>query len=378
MSVLPYPSLASFPLVDALRLIRSENVGPLTFFQLLAHHGSPEAALAALPCLARNGGKRIYTPCSIEAAEHEIEAAQRFGAHFIVYGSVEYPALLQGIADPPPVLTVLGDASLWQHATAVAVVGSRNASANGARFAARLSQELGAMGFLVVSGLARGIDAAAHRGALATGSTAGVIAGGTGNIYPPENQELYGELQARGAILSEQPFGSLPFAGSFPGRNRIIAGMSTGVVVVEASPKSGSLITARMAAEQGREVMAVPGSPLDPRAKGCNQLLRDGAALIESAEDVACALRAPRALLTERPAPVFTPAEASEPNLSEARGRLMERLGPIAVGVDELLLQCEIPPALAQAVLLELELAGKLQRLPGGRVCLLMTEAMAD
>lgn len=281
-----YPSLTPDALVDILRLIRTPNVGPVTFFQLILRYGTAGEALAALPSLSLRGGrKQAVKPFSKSDAEREIELVEKFGARFVRYGEADYPALLQHISDAPPLLTVKGDSSAYKNHPLVAMVGSRNASANSCQFAQKLAREVGTSGINVVSGLARGIDSFAHKGALAKG-TVGVIAGGIDNIYPPENAALYSEILQNGAIISEQPFGQIPFAGAFPSRNRIIAGMSHATLVVEASPKSGSLITARLALEYNRELMAVPGSPLDPRAKGCNQLIKQGAHVAEESADI--------------------------------------------------------------------------------------------
>ncbi len=284
-----YPNLAAEQTLDVLRLIRTPNVGPVTFFQLIRRFGTASDALAALPELSLRGGRQHpLTACPRETAAKEIEAAEKFGARMLLYGAADYPRLLHAISDPPPLITVIGHTHIWQKSDVVAMVGARNASANGCQFAAASWRRNWAMpGLAVVSGLARGIDTFVHKGSLATGTVA-VIAGGIDNIYPPENEALYKQIRDSGAIISEQPFGQLPYSGAFPGRNRIIAGMSLGTVVVEASPKSGSLITARFAMENNREVFAVPGSPLDPRSKGCNHLLRQGATMVESAARTSC------------------------------------------------------------------------------------------
>ena len=284
------PALSAAEKLDWLRLIRSENVGPITFYRLLERFGSAAAALQALPALARSGGRhRAIKVCPRAAAEREIEALQKTGACLVALGEATYPPALAHIEDAPPLIAVLGHGHLLAEKPAVAVVGARIASLNGQRFARRLAAGLGKGDLVVVSGLARGIDASAHAGALETG-TAAVLAGGVDVAYPRENARLYEEIAARGALISEAAPGTVPQARHFPRRNRLISGMSRGVVVVEASPRSGSLITARMALEQGREVFAVPGSPLDPRARGTNGLIRQGAILTESAEDVLSAL----------------------------------------------------------------------------------------
>ncbi len=354
-------------LIDALRLIRTPHVGPTTYFHLIRRFGSATNALARLPELTQRSGKKLV-PCSVQEAEAEIEATEKFGARLLVHGAADYPPLLAAIPDPPPVLAVLGDITLARK-SCVAMVGARNASAAGCSIAARLARELGAAGITIVSGLARGIDTHAHRAALAAGTIA-AIAGGIDNIYPPENEKLYAELREKGAIVSEQPFAGAPFAGSFPGRNRIIAGLSRATLVVEASLKSGSLITARFANEQGREVLAVPGSPLDPRSSGGNTLIKQGAQLVESAADVLEALSAPGWFRLEEPPelPFETFMEPDEATLNKAREDVLSKLGPTAVSMDELLAQCELPGGVVFTVLLELELAGRISRLPGGKV----------
>ncbi len=351
----------------ALRLIRSENVGPVTYRQLLARFGSAVRALEALPDLALRGGKRSLKITSIAEAERELAAIQRFGGTLLTLGHPDYPSLLAETDDAPPVMAVRGDPSLLRR-PAVALVGARNASAAAQRYARGLADALGKAGLVVVSGLARGIDTAAHQGALASG-TIGVIAGGLDSVYPPENASLYQALFAQGLVVAEQPMGTEPQARHFPRRNRIIAGLSRGVVVIEAAPKSGSLITARLAGEQGREVMAVPGSPLDPRAQGCNQLIRDGATLVQSADDIVEAISGwqPRMAAQDsayRPPTVATDADAAD------RTAVISLLGPTAVAVDELIRLTRLSPAIVQTVLLELELAGRLSRHAGGRVAL--------
>ena len=366
-----HPSPASENILDVLRLIRTQNVGPVTFFQLIRRFGTAAEALSALPGLSIRGGRaKALSAYPREDAEKEIEAAEKFGARMILYGMPDYPPLLHAISDAPPLITVIGHPHLWQK-DAVALVGARNASANGCQFGQRLAKELGESGFSVVSGLARGIDTFVHKGSLATGTVA-VIAGGIDNIYPPENEALYRQIGESGAIISEQPFGSLPYSGAFPGRNRIIAGMSLGTVVVEASPKSGSLITARFALENNREVFAVPGSPLDPRSKGCNQLIRQGANMVESAGDILQGIAHLRnKTLGENPPMPYTPdrtSSFSDAELDETRRAILEKLGTTPVSVDELIEQCQTSAGAALTVLLELELAGRLKRSPGNKV----------
>jgi DNA processing protein len=281
-SFIPNPSLRGTDPIDALRLIRSEQVGPMTFFRLVKFCGSVAKAIEMAPGISRRGGRKkpiVITPRA--AAEREYEALTKFGAQIVMYGEEAYPRLLQYVPDAPPILTVRGHTHLFSHTNLIGVVGARNASTNGCMFAKKLAADVGAAGYATVSGLARGIDAAVHRGSLISGTIA-VIGGGIDNIYPPENATLFAEIAASGAIISELPFGAEPHARSFPGRNRIIAGMSRGVLVVEASLKSGSLITAEFAHDYGRDVFAVPGSPMDPRCHGTNRLLKDGATMVES------------------------------------------------------------------------------------------------
>ena len=366
-----YPSLSNDSIIDVLRLIRTQNVGPITFFQLMMRFGSAAEALAQLPHISVRGGrKEAIAPFSRTLAEQEIEAVNRLGARMIRYGEADYPQWLSYIPDAPPIITVLGRPGVWQQAPALAMVGSRNASANGCQWAQKLARECGTNGLVIISGLARGIDSFAHRGSLATGTVA-VVAGGIDHIYPPENEGLYREIAAQGAIISDQPFGQVPFASSFPSRNRIIAGMAQATLVVEASPKSGSLITARMALDYNREVMAVPGSPIDPRAKGCNQLIKQGAIMVEDANDVIQHLsRLGVSSASETSAETYVHTPISEQDIDQARGKILEKLGHTATGVDELVEQCNISAGVVQAVLLELELAGRLKRGIGNKVSL--------
>ena len=357
--------------LDWLRLIRSENVGPITFFQLLRRFGSAAAALDALPALAQRGGRSagVATPSRADA-ERELAAVAAAGARLVGCGEPEYPAGLAAIADPPPLISVRGNPALAMEPTrVVAIVGARNASGVGTQFARTLAADLGARGLVVASGLARGVDAAAHTGALATGTIA-AMAGGIDVPYPPENAKLYESIVAQGFVLSEQPPGTEPQARHFPRRNRLISGMAIGVVVVEAALRSGSLITARMALEQGREVFAVPGSPLDPRCRGTNDLIRQGATLTEGADDVVQALAGVRTLsLGEPESPSFSDApEGAE--LGRGRAKVVELLSPTPLGVDELIRQSELTPAVVLTILLELEIAGRVQRHPGNQVSL--------
>ncbi len=368
-----HPILSDAERLDRLRLIRSENVGPITFRRLLGRFGTAAAALRALPDLARRGGCRSVRICSFADAERELAAVRQRGARLVVLGDADYPPPLAAIEDAPATFALIGEARLLAR-PAVAVVGSRNASLNGRRMARDLARDLGLAGFVVVSGLARGIDAEAHGGALASGTIA-VLAGGVDVCYPQENAALYARIAEAGVLLSEAPPGTAPQARHFPRRNRIISGLSRGVVVVEANLRSGSLITARMAAEQGREVFAVPGSPLDPRARGCNDLLRQGAVLTEGAADVLAGLRC-----APRPAPPPMAREAPEPDRvaadggsggEEARRAVAETLSPAPVAVDEIIRTCQLSPALVSTILLEWELAGRLERHPGNKVSLI-------
>jgi len=359
--------------LDWLRLIRSENIGSKTFFRLLDHFGSVEAALAGVPGLAARGGrKKPIRLAAQETAAAEIDALDRLGARAVAWCEPAYPEFLAAIPDPPPVIGVAGDSDML-HRRGVAIVGARNASAAGRRFARQLAADLGEAGFVVVSGLARGIDTAAHDGSLATGTIA-VMAGGLDSVYPPENSALFDDIVAQGGAISEHPPGTVPTAGHFPPRNRLISGLALGVVVVEAASRSGSLITARMALEQGREVFAVPGSPLDPRAHGPNELIRGGATLIQSAADVIESLSGPFAPRNPSPATLRLDDETSvgtdKSEFAEARHVVGEQLGATPVTVDELVRECQLPAKVVLTVLLEFELAGKVERHPGNRVSL--------
>lgn len=361
-------------LVDCIRLIRSENVGPITFFQLIKRFGTPGHALEAIPDMAARGGsKKPIVLYSRTEAELELNKTEAFGAKMSSYLDPDYPEALLHIPDAPPVLAVLGHQHLWQK-PCVAIVGARNASANGCHFAKKLARELGDAGYSVVSGLARGIDTFAHQGALFTGTIA-AIASGIDHIYPPENASLYQQMSETGAIISENPFGAIPHSRAFPARNRIISGLSLGTIIVEAAQKSGSLITAKFALDQNREVFAVPGSPLDPRAKGCNELIKQGATLVECVDDVLKELRKPSiGAFKQQQLDLFAVQEMVEPSegeLNEARVIIEEKLGFSPIAIDELLAQTHIPANNLLTILLEKELAGVLQRLPGGKVSLI-------
>jgi DNA processing protein len=353
-------------LVDRLRLLRTPGIGPVTYRQLIARFGTPAAALAAVPDLARRGGGKAPALRTVAEAEREITRVEKFGARFLALGQGLYPRLLAETEDAPPLLIVKGDLNLLDR-QAVAIVGARNSSAAACRFARGLAHDLGQHDLSVVSGLARGIDSAAHDGSLSSG-TVGVIAGGIDIFYPPENEERQKAIYERGLVVAEMPPGTEPRARHFPYRNRIIAGMSSGTVVVEAAPKSGSLITARLAAEAGREVMAVPGSPLDPRAQGCNQLIRDGATLIQNAADVIEAIRPFESRV--RSAPDEYQPEPESMNVDDALDIVEELLGPSPVPVDEIIRLSGAPSGAVQMALLELDLAGRLDRHAGNRVSL--------
>src|SRR3954469_3131537 len=348
--------------LDWLQLIRSDNVGPRTFRALINHYGSARAALKAVPDLARRGGAATARIYSRSDAERELKAARALDVSLIASGEPEYPSRLKMIDDAPPLLAVRGQVDVLAR-SCVAIVGARNASAAGVKFAERLARDLGEAGFGVVSGLARGIDAAAHRASLATGTIA-VLAGGQDRIYPPEHEGLLENILADGAALSEMPLGWEPRARDFPRRNRLISGIALGVVVIEAARRSGSLITSRMALEQGREVFAVPGSALDPRCEGSNGLLKQGATLVTEASDVVAVLQPILGQPIEAPAeePEATgPSPAAAPGEDE-RSRIVALLGPTPVGIDDLVRFAGSSPAVVRTVLLELELAGRLER----------------
>lgn len=359
--------------LDWLRLFRSRNVGPITFYKLLEQFGTASAALNALPEMAKRGGAKSFKACPKADAEKEIAALDKLGGRFVLRGQEHYPPLLTQVEDAPPLLSVLGHPHLLSKRT-VAIVGARNASLNGKNFARRIAQDLGQAGLLVASGMARGLDAAAHEGALASGTVA-ILGGGVDVIYPRENEALYHNLIETGAIISEVPLGTKPQARHFPRRNRIISGMARATLVVEASLKSGSLITARMALEQGREVFAVPGSPSDPRAAGCNKLIKEGANLTQNIDDILEVLKPIFASPLSEPKPLDYKQKIlplpDESELEKARGAVQEMLSPAPVTVDELVRNCQFSPATVSWALLELELAGRLERHPGNRVSLI-------
>ena len=362
-----------------LRLIRTDNIGPMTFYQLVERFGSATAALEALPELSKRGGrKKPLTPPPESAVEREYRALQKLGGQIITVRDAAYPLALTATDDAPPVLSVLGNAELLNK-SCVAIVGARNASLNGKKFARKIAADLGARGQIITSGLARGIDTAAHEGSVNTGTIA-VVASGIDVVYPEENQKLYEEITEKGAIVAESALGAKPYAAAFPRRNRIVSGISKGVIVVEATHRSGSLITARLAGEQGRDVYAVPGSPLDPRASGPNHLIREGATLIRNADDVmenlmnfsGNAMREP--IITQRK---FTPqivenSDEFDENSGEIlQEKVISNLSFTPIYVDELVRACHVTIAELQSILLELELAGRIKRLPGNKISLL-------
>lgn len=358
---------------DWLRLSRSENVGSASFRLLMERYGSAGEALEALPELSRRGGlrrsMRIYTR---DEAERDLDRAAEFGARFVGVHEPDYPPLLRHIDQVPPLVCLKGRTELFAK-PAVAVVGTRNASALGRKFARELSSALGAAGLLVVSGLARGIDTVAHEASLDTGTVA-VLAGGIDVVYPPENAALYDDIAERGVLVTEMVPGTVPRADNFPRRNRLISGMCLGVLVVEAALRSGSLITARLAAEQGREVFAVPGSPLDPRCSGTNKLLREGATLVTGAQDVLDVVldldRRGRRDLTGfvEPAAIDNDDAPDADLPPDLRSRIIELLGSNSVEIDDLIRESQAPAQAVFTVLLELELAGRLERFPSSRV----------
>ena len=363
-------SLSNNERLDWLRLIRSENVGPITFHRLLERYGSAARALDALPELAAKGGARRIRIASKTDTAAEMEQVAASGVQLIALAEEHYPPLLRQTEDAPPLIAVIGHPHLLVK-KALAVVGGRNASANGLGLAERLARDVGAEGYLIVSGMARGIDAAAHEGAIDTG-TAAVLAGGTDVIYPKENSDIYQRIIERGVALSEMPLGTKPQARHFPRRNRIISGMARGVLVVEATQKSGSLIAARFAAEQNREVFAVPGSPLDPRTQGANQLIKEGAHLVQSAADIMEILSGLFQSNLEEPQAIENIDEnditSSPGDVDAGRDVIKKLLGPTPIAVDELIRRCQMSLAVVSMVLLELELAGRLERHPGNQV----------
>ncbi len=369
-------------LLDRLRLARTDGVGPVTYRRLLQRFASAAEALDALPGLASSGGRT--TPPAVPSrgtVQREMDGVAKLGGRFLVLGGPDYPPLLALLDSAPPAITVLGDVAALSAQT-VAMVGARNASANGQRVAEILAADLAVAGLVVVSGMARGIDAAAHLGALGTGRTVAAIASGIDIAYPAENKALQRRVAEGGAVVAEAPFGTAPQARHFPRRNRVIAGLSLGVVVVEAAPQSGSLITARIAQDEGREVFAVPGSPLDPRCRGSNELIRSGAHLTETAADVLANLpdhptrqglaRSPMFARGQPPGMAEPPADdfGAVPDLEVVRHRVMELLSHSPTAVDDLVRRCQFSASAVLAALLELELAGRVEMLPGNQAAL--------
>jgi len=377
MTVTPHRAPATHPddPLDWLRLIRSRRIGAVTFHRLVAEHGGVAAALAALPAVARAAGIDNYSACPADVARHEMRQAVAAGAVLLLWGQAGYPLALMDLADAPPVLWAQGDVTLLSRPM-VAMVGARNASSLGLRMARKLADALGAAGQVVVSGLARGIDAEAHQAALATGTVA-VQAGGVDVIYPIENADLAEAIRTRGCRVSEQPMGMAPQTRHFPQRNRIVSGLARAVVVVEAAARSGSLITARDALDQGREVLAVPGHPFDARAEGCNLLIRDGATLVRNAADVLEAIgiargtasvsaRAPQPVAPAAPLPGPVPDRRPLSDIAAVHGRILDRLGPSPLAEDQLIRDLAMPPGTIAPALMTLELEGRIQRQPGG------------
>ena len=357
------PPKTSGCLIAWLRLIRSHRVGTSTFFRLLAEQGSAQAALDILPEIATKAGVQKYTPFSIAAAERELAVGHRLGAKLVAYGSTGYPEALKDISDPPPLLWALGDISLASR-PCIGIVGARNASSLGGRIARSLARELTEAGFAVVSGLARGIDTSAHLGAL-DGGTIAVQAGGVDQVYPAENAQLHDNIARTGLRLSEQAIGLTPKARDFPKRNRIISGLSRAIVVVEAAAKSGSLITARNALDQGRDVLAVPGHPFDGRSSGCNMLIRDGAILVRSAADILEAV-ASKGQDIVVPAPAGSQKRQSTMTFRDTHAEILGLLGPTPVAEDQVIRDLGLPAQMVGPELTALELDGKIVRHPGG------------
>lgn len=360
-----------------IRLLRSRRVGVATFFRLLAEHGSAQEALRALPDVAANAGVNDYAPCPLDEAEAEHRRARFAGAKMITWGTPAYPELLSEIPDPPPFIWAMGDTSLL-HRPMVALIGARNASSIGLRMARKLSRDLSEAGFIIVSGLARGVDTVAHEVALDAGHTVAVMAGGVDVIYPKDNTDLAEDIARKGLRLSEQPPGLTPQARHFPRRNRLISGLARAVVVVEAAAKSGSLITARNALDQGRDVLAVPGHPFDARASGCNFLIRDGAALVRGAQDVIDAIGPAEAtdVISTQPA-LTSQVDLHKPQdkrtlsqTADLHSQILARLGPSPLAEDQLIRDLGDQTGAGSGDILpelvNLELEGRITRQPGG------------
>ncbi len=361
-------------LIAWLRLIRSRRVGPTTFFRLMSEHGGAEAALDALPDVARDAGVSDYQVWSEEGARAELRDGRRMGAHLIAYGTPEYPRALMSLSDAPPLIWAKGDLSLLNRST-VAMVGARNASSLGLRMTRKLATDLAEDGHVIASGLARGIDTVAHEATIETGTIA-VLAGGIDVVYPPENAKLMDQIADKGLLVSESMIGLRPQARDFPRRNRIISGLSRAVVVIEAAAKSGSLLTAKNALDQGREVLAVPGHPFDARASGCNMLIRDGAVLVRDAKDVIDALPAedtpwpePVAQITpETPVPPAEPEKRTLRETAHLHQQILDRLGPSPLAEDQLIRDLNLSAGQVSPALTTLELDGEIIRQPGGLV----------
>ena len=377
----PLPPTTEDDRVSWLRLLRSRRVGPATFYRLMAEHGSAHAALDALPEVARAAGVENYAVCPESVAIAELNAARIHGAHMLCAGGDEYPSALAQINDAPPVLWAIGKTEILKRPL-IAMVGARNASSLGTRMAKALAADLSERGYVIVSGLARGIDTAAHIASAPTGTVA-VMAGGADIIYPAENATLGADIPKTGLRLSEMPFGISPQARHFPRRNRIISGLAQALVVVEAAAKSGSLITAKNALDQGREVLAVPGHPFDARAAGCNMLIRDGARLVRNAEDIIEAIPL-QSRITDQPELDLSPDQEKPPasparakpkrslrETAELHGRILRRLGPSPVAEDQLIRDIGAAAKSVGPALTDLELEGKIQRQPGGLLSLI-------
>lgn len=357
-----------------LRLIRSSNVGPTTFRQLINKFGSAESALEILPELTRRGGSKTSPKiATTQSAEHELEQLDKMGARMVAVGEADYPHLLQFIHSPPPMISIIGTIAHNDDKT-IAIVGARNASASGQKLAAKIATELGEEGYIIASGLARGIDAAAHKASLSTGTIA-VYAGGLDKTYPAENLNLAEEILANGgALISEMPIGSAPRAKDFPRRNRLVSGMSKGVLVIEAAFRSGSLITARLALEQNRDVFAVPGSPMDPRAAGTNRLIQDGAKLVTRAKDITDELalgpNTPE-LFANESAEIYDNSPPQIDSSDDDRQILLDALNFTPIAVDDLIVATSLPASTVQTILLELDLAQRIERSAGQLVALI-------
>lgn len=363
-------------LINWLQLARTENIGPKTFIRLISACGSAGLAIQKVENISDNRNSRIKL-CSRHDAEKELESCHKIGARIIASCEDDYPDLLEEITDKPPVITVLGNTEILKR-DAISIVGTRNASANGLRFTGKIASDLGKKGYIIVSGMARGIDTAAHNASLMNGTIA-VLAGGINHIYPPENEKLYKSIAEKGAIIAESAFNIVPRAESFPRRNRIISGLSLGTVVVEAAGRSGSLITARFAAEQNREVMAIPGFPMDPRAEGPNKLIKQGATLVENADDIIEAVRfssnkQKSNLLLENETEDFLPENVGMPytDIDDYRERILSNLGSGPTDIDYLINQTNMQVSAMLDILLELEIEGRITRHPGNKVSLLV------